>query len=286
MNTISKNDIILTGIPRSGTTLACAMIFNLSNAVCLSEPEIINQFIAKAGSIDEYTAMIEKEFTLIRNHIWKNKKIENKKGLNGELLTNYYSRNSDGEAKVNFKLEAERVEILNKKFVLGIKHNAHFMSVLTELARNQGFSIYVVIRDPINTVLSWRSLSLPISEGRLPAAEKFWPEIRHISNSNESLLVRQVMILEQFFQKIYENKDSIHIIIYEELVKDPHYFEKIFHQESLRYPEFKPKSINLYKNENEAQSIFEHMERFAPSAFLFYPNLKRSLNTSRRVSEQ
>ena len=36
--TIGNNDVILTGIPRSGTTLACFLLNTLSDVVALNEP--------------------------------------------------------------------------------------------------------------------------------------------------------------------------------------------------------------------------------------------------------
>jgi len=271
-----KRDIIVTGIPRSGTTLACTLINSLSNSVCLSEPAIVDKFINIAQSPDEYIRLLEDEYDRLRGHIWQTRQIFNKHGLEGGKITNYFSRDTQGQTAVNFKVEKEKVEISDEYFILGMKHNAHFMSILPQLARNSRFSIFAIIRDPIATILSWRSLSLPVSEGRLPAARKFWSVIRAIEDSGESILVKQVRIYEQFCLRLLEMEKFICLIQYEDIINNPEYFGRFFGQTPLYQTPIKFRNIDSYPNKDEAQIILQNIERYAPSALHIYRTLAGS----------
>lgn len=265
-----KKDVILTGIPRAGTTLGCTLINNLSNSVCLSEPELINQVLHDAENAKDYIKSIEQIFADFRKLITTQRSVLNRVSYDGQPLTNYYTRNSDGLVQPLFQLCQEKVNIQNDSFHLVIKHNAHFLSVLAELVEYDRFSIVVVIRNPISTILSWRSLNLPISIGRLPAAEKFWPSIREIGCSSEDIMVKQVKIYEELCKTILAQRKQVVLLLYEDLIKNISLVEKLFHQNLLCVPTMFNYNKNKDYNFNEVEEILDNLYRYSPSSFELY----------------
>jgi hypothetical protein len=268
-----RRDVLVTGIPRSGTTLVCTMINNLSNSICLSEPDAVNNMIEKSATPYQYIQLVEDEFSALREQIFQMRRVMNRQGMDGKQLTDYFCLTSTAKINLNFSVKEETVFINDNQFNLCIKHNAHFMCVLPQLAHNTRFSIIAIVRHPIHTMMSWRSLDLPISSGRLPAAEKFWPILRQIGESNIDILLKQVLIYEHLCQRLIELRGNLIIIKYEDLLRDPRLIESLFRQESLVQIPLKSSVRECHHDLKEKKEIFDLLKKYAPSAFTFYPDL-------------
>ena len=77
-----------------------------------------------------------------------------------------------------------------------------------------------IIRDPVALLMSWRSLDLPISWGRLPAGERFWPELAALGRSDLNLIDRQILICNLLLRRYEEFADRIVVVPYEVFVTD------------------------------------------------------------------
>jgi len=267
-----KNDLIVTGIPRSGTTLTASLIDNLSNSVCLSEPKWQAKWFLERKKSDDLVKLITADFQEIRKKILNKEPIEDKRQADGTSPTNYFKAPENGVRRKDktFSNRSIVFQVDNENFMLGIKHNSHYTGILPELIQTGNFSIIAIIRHPIPTIMSWRTLDIPISNGVLPAAEKTWSELRDITGSNDRLLTKQVRIYDLFCQRYLEYSDQIHIIKYEDIVSDPSILTELSGKTYERKVDLFNQNQNKIYNLKKEEKIRKAIIKYAPHALKLY----------------
>ncbi|MFC7394398.1 hypothetical protein [Scopulibacillus cellulosilyticus] len=270
MKKINKNNLIVTGIPRSGTTLTTALIDSLSNSVCLSEPAWQARLFKKTKNINELIKQIEKDFVKIRKRIVNHKPIEDRRHKDGTSLTNYIKYDEDGKAKKNKNANQFILQVVNKDFLLGMKHNAHYSSILPNLVENNFFSVLAIVRHPIPTILSWQNVNFPISKGKLPGSERFWPEIKKISNSNDPLLLKQVRFYDLFCERYLSLADHMTLLKYETILESPKILEKLTNKSYETEIDISNRNKSKHYHLEMANDIRAYLERYAPHALELY----------------
>lgn len=268
-----KKDLIVTGIPRGGTTLTAALIDSLNDTICLSEPNWQGKWFFKEKKARKLVKLITEDFNVVREKILKQESIIDKRNSDGTPVTNYFGSQRKGpKQKNNPKLKRSiTFPVKDENFTLGMKHNAHYTSILPELIQTDQFSIIAVMRHPVPTILSWLSLNLPISKGKLPAGEGVWTELREITDSNDQLLTKQVRIYDLFCQRYMELEKHIHLLKYEDIVKSPSILEELtgqIYERELNLDNRNRSKIYDYRMED---SILEEITRHAPHALKLYP---------------
>jgi hypothetical protein len=214
--------LIITGIPRSGTTLAAAMIDQADNAFCLSEPDSHVELLQTSQSAEDFVARLALHFDSTRKSLLVGQSVLDKRQPDGQPVTNYFSDVIPGRPRqLTFMAVNVSRSGLTADFLLGVKHNALYASVLPEIVRCRKFRIVAIIRDPVAVLKSWRSVDLPISSGRLPAAEKFWPEMARLTQSDLELLEKQIRIFDLMCRRFAELSRALKIVRYEAFTVDP-----------------------------------------------------------------
>ncbi len=105
-------------------------------------------------------------FDGIRNRFLAGEPVLDRRRPNGRPLTNYFSPRSPsprqyiGDALVPILRPG-----LSQDFLLGIKDNAAFTSMIPAILERPGFRVLAVVRDPVATLLSQQSVDLPIAQG-------------------------------------------------------------------------------------------------------------------------
>jgi hypothetical protein len=127
-----------------------------------------------------------------------------------------------------------------------------------------------ILRHPIPTILSWRSLDIPISYGRLPSGEKFWPELLELSASNCDILLKQVMIYELITTRMLAFRKQIHLLCYESLVKDPGQLSTLLNQQFTESTTFQSRNQSKEYNWEEVREIVAVLESHAPNTLRLY----------------
>lgn len=219
-------DLILTGIPRSGTSLAATLVDGLPDAVCLQEPYWqFDRIRRKDCSAERFAAWLREDFTRVRDILFKGKEVEDRRDAQGEPVTDYFQRRwRDGRMEVErsgFGIISFARHGLSPDFLLGMKHNGPYLSVLPQIIALKHFIVIAIIRDPVQTILSWRTLTFPLSRGEMPGAIAYWPELRALTQASIDLLEKQVRIYDLFCQRLHASREAIHIITYESLVAQP-----------------------------------------------------------------
>jgi hypothetical protein len=195
-------DALITGIPRSGTSFAAALIDYCLDAICLSEP--LHQFalMEHAATAPEFVRALALDFASLRRHLNQGGAVADRRASDGGPITNYFSTGcGDGSRVDQSRVVERRKPGLEGDFLLAVKHNALFAAALPEIMESGSFAVIAIVRDPVRVIASWRSLELPVSSGRLPAAEKFWPEMTSICGADIDLLDKHIMIYDCFCRR-------------------------------------------------------------------------------------
>lgn len=215
------NNYLITGIPRSGTTLLTSLL-SKSCATVFSEPSWLKEVRREGVTPEEFSKCFIKKLNSLRDDLQKRKPILLKvsKFYKGQP-SNYYVRNTAGEI-INDKEELPTLlnpKAYNQPFI--IKSNAQFTACLTELIKFRRVKISCVIRNPIAVIMSWRSLDIPVSHGNMKIAEQYNKDYLAFVAPAKSLLEKQVLMVDWFFAEYSKHAKRISIIKYEELVNKP-----------------------------------------------------------------
>jgi hypothetical protein len=213
------NTILLTGVPRSGTTLITSLLNNYSNTVALMEP--MNIFQTSIKTKEDALSYI-RSFIMEARHTALHKGKVPTKQLSGNIPTNPIEEKEsvfalrkaivyDGEMFVS--------KTLSNDFRLIVKHNDLFTALLDNLKKS--YDVYAIVRNPLNVLLSWNSVDLPVQRGRLPAGERLDESLKGRLSLENDTFKRQLIILNWFYEKFnkYINHDKV--IRYEKLIENP-----------------------------------------------------------------
>src|SRR5262245_56837618 len=77
-------DLIITGVPRSGTSLAAAIIDQLPDAFCLSEPENQIALMETAATAEEFVTRLGEDFAAIRRTLLAGGSVLDRRGDGGQ----------------------------------------------------------------------------------------------------------------------------------------------------------------------------------------------------------
>jgi hypothetical protein len=269
-------NLFVTGIPRSGTTLVAALIDNLENAVCLSEPEWQERWPQETADRCEYAQQLFDDFERVRAVLISGAEVLDRRDGDGSAVTDYFPRESraDANARQAYEIVPRAPGNLDTDFLLAMKHNAHYTCILDELADHPGFRVMAVIRHPVPTILSWRSLEIPISQGRLPAAERFWPEIAAIARRTDDILLRQVMIYGMFCERYRRLQRKLKLFRYEDVIADRSILSDFLGRSYLGDVAVRNASGSYGAAELAAiPTIQKYLRNHSPIALEYYPDL-------------
>ncbi len=209
---------LITGIPRSGTTLVTKLLNCIPDVVALNEPMPVMQIAGKSdyelyhwidSNVESYRSGLIRDGRVMTNHVNQNfvdnsfSESINSRGLRPSLLTLGLL-----DVKKN----------LTDQFLLAIKHNGAFTAVAHHLVHQ--YRCFAVIRNPLPVLLSWQTVDIPLNRGRMPVAEAIDTELHRNLNRLTDHLDRQIFILNWFFERYYQFFSEKNIIRYEDLVKE------------------------------------------------------------------
>ena len=214
-----QNDLLITGLPRAGTTLVTAMVDSLVQSVALSEPDAVVECARATRDGGRFALEVLEFHRQTRSALLAGDPVLDIRDSHGRLVTDYISRNASATT-VDKPLQAVDRPELASDFLLASKHNALYTAVLERLAA-LGFRVLAVVREPLDLLRSWQEVPFPIARGRLPGAERYWPEIAQIAARKDSARIRQVMILEAFVSRYRQFEQLVSLVRYESLVADP-----------------------------------------------------------------
>jgi len=207
--------ILLTGLPRSGTTLLCALLNSLSDAVALAEPMRMT-----ATSPEELLADVDTFVAHARAEALTTGTIRSKL-VDGELRDNFVSSASGHGAlrRSAAKIGSMRIgKPLSPNFHLYIKHPGTFTFAADALKAR--YPLFALIRDPLAVLASWQTVDMKVRIGRLPAAERLCGALSTRLAAIPDPLGRQVEIMRSYLE-IYAALPPSRVIRFEDLTTAP-----------------------------------------------------------------
>lgn len=206
----SGRNVILTGIPRSGTTLCCKILLEVENQIALNEPIAAHHFKSKLTP----EKVVENSFVTYRKQLLKNQAVPVRTKA-GKITDNAYSTDNKTRKKVLERTLVKFDKNLNSDFTLILKHCAEFTLILDKLVKN--YECFAIVRNPLSVLASWHSVDVPVSKGRVSKSEILNSDFHFQLEKIKTLKDKQIFILNWYFSQ-YSTLKSTNIIKYEHVI--------------------------------------------------------------------
>ena len=242
---VNNANLILTGIPRSGTTLSCHLLNKLDNTVALHEPmseedwqeDWQDDWQGEQSALSEDKHQLSKRvddfFAQTRQSILQRGQAVSKQ-RHGDIPDNpkggypgvfhFLPAALRGRRWFGMGLRKSRVsrglvqieKPLTPDFTLCMKHNGQFTCLLPELAAR--YRCLAVIRHPLAVLCSWNSIEFAPRDGHMHGAERMDPELRQRLAGIDDRYQRQLSLLSWFYECYARNLAPDQILRYEDLI--------------------------------------------------------------------
>ena len=212
-------NVLITGTPRSGTTLLCSLLNKLPNTVALHEPMNVWDFpnCPDAAAIAD---VIERFCSETRKSLLE-KGVAVSKHVGGLIPDNVAADqvNRSGTRLRHTEHGPVRIDKpLSNDFALAIKHPVAFTALLDTLCTR--FECVAIVRNPLSMLASWNSLAwLNVRNGHAPIGEKLDPKLRQDLAAESDIFERQIHILEWFYNRFRQFLPDTAILKYENLIE-------------------------------------------------------------------
>jgi hypothetical protein len=214
----SKRNILVTGIPRSGTTLLCSLLNKLPDTVALHEPMDVWEFSQCQGAAALADAI--QNFCADARRSLREEGFAISKHVGGEIRDNAAADEVDRSGTRLRRTEHGKVFInkpLSADFTLAVKHPLAFTALLESLSKR--FECYAIIRNPLATLASWNSLAwLKVKNGHAPIAEKLDVDLARQLGDEPDPIERQIQIVEWSYDRFRRFLPENALIKYEDLI--------------------------------------------------------------------
>jgi hypothetical protein len=266
--------ILLGGIPRSGTTLLCALLNKLPNAIALAEPMDFGQVSSKE-QLFKFISTFQEE---ARDKALK-EGVFLTKTRSGVLVDNTVSASPASSQLRNGDAVKSYIPVgknLSKDFNLFIKHPTLFTLFAEELSKS--FSVYASIRHPLAVLASWQTVAFAVYEGRQAIVERFDASRAKRIARLPDRIDRQVEILSWMFG-VCERLGHQRILRYEDVTSDPEGQLARIHDQivPLNYP-IKVETVESRYPFVDLKPLAKALRRIAPQVRNFYPDFDSDLD--------
>jgi hypothetical protein len=208
--------ILLTGLPRSGTTLTCALLNDFDDTLALPEPIQLERHGDRARAIYE----IDHFVTEARRNALESG-IAITKHVDGKIRDNFVDEPT-GEPGLRRPRAGHGVvnvaKPLSPDFRLIVKHPAEF-TALADLLIGR-YPLVALVRHPLAVLAAWQTVDMPVNRGHMPMAEAFSPELAELLAAIPDNLARQVALMG-WLLRTYARFPADAIMRYEDLVSQP-----------------------------------------------------------------
>ena len=211
-------NVLITGTPRSGTTLLCSLLNKIPDTVALHEPMNVWDF-PKCRDASAVADVIEGFCTETRTSLHEHG-FAMSKHVHGKIPDNVAADQVNQRGTRLRHTEHGPVTVdkpLSQNFTLAIKHPVAFSALLETLV--QRFDCFAIIRNPLSTLASWNSLAwLNVKDGHAPIGEKLDVDLARELAAEADPIERQLHILEWFYKRFRRFLPERALIKYEDLI--------------------------------------------------------------------
>jgi len=206
------NDLIITGIPRSGTSYICSIFNMVENTVVINEPDEVLQILHNSSNV----SMLE-YYGFVRDRIKNNLPVMNKI-VDGKFIedTNVVDVRSEYLPNVN-----------HESFILGTKNTQVYLSSLDRLkSQLEGVVVVACVRHPVDTIASWSNVTFSHLKNADPsfltgyADEDGIKAIKRVLQKKK-VAQRYAMWWNYLAKILIKQSSNIVLIRYEDMVVNP-----------------------------------------------------------------
>ncbi len=214
---MAKPNVILTGVPRSGTTLACYLLNKLPDVIALHEP-IRVRAVLRLDSRAEMCDAVDHFFRKARKSLRASGATISRQSGGKVVDNSFASQTTAGGAREMTDKRGEFVadKELSERFMLCIKDPALFTILLADLAPR--FPCFAIIRNPVSILASWNSVNFPMHDILEPTVGTFAPKLAAALASAKDELDWQIKALLWYFETYVELLPRHAILRYEDLI--------------------------------------------------------------------
>ena len=218
-DTPASRDLIVTGLPRSGTSYLCKALDGFTNVAVVNEPDVL--FEGLCWSAEPWAVPLL--HADLRTRIDAGEAVPNKLDAGGELTE---------DTAVHDAVALYQPHLRDDQWVLATKNTLAYMARLEGILRLMPHArVVACVRHPLDTLASWKGTFAHLSEGdpsALPVgglADPYLPA--HLRDGLKALLrlreaaMRRAAWWSLLASEILRWRDRVEIVRYEDLVADP-----------------------------------------------------------------
>jgi len=210
----ASNDVLLTGLARSGTTLTVSLLNRLPGTIALHEPMDFDRYpLTRESALNDIADYLRRtRVELLQTGATVTRVVQSKEQSNP-----YSDQRRDGRLRAEIS-PVQRHQFnkpLRDDFLLVVKHPLAFTALLDRLTGS--YPVFALVRNPLSVLASWNSVEAPVASGRAPQAEKRDPELKRALDDEPDLLSRQLILLDWVCDR-YERLLPPHAVIRYETV--------------------------------------------------------------------
>jgi hypothetical protein len=242
---VDDGNVLVTGLPRSGTTLACELLNLVPDVVALDEP--MNRLMLTGDTtraaphrrrtgrlpwrvargagqarprpdadlvadnvgrfLEGTRASITDRGTALTRHV-------EGRVLGSKVADEYDEGGLRGRLFARGEINVDKQ--LSPTFVLVVKHNSAFAAVLPQLVKR--FPVTAIVRNPLSIISSWQTVPFPVQRGHASIAELLDPELAVALARIEDRVDRQFFLLSWFFGHFRDDLAGDAFLRYEDIV--------------------------------------------------------------------
>lgn len=187
---------VVTGIPRSGTSLLCMLLSSSPDAHCFNE-------------ICYDVCGLPWFFRRMRKRIARGEPVPIRLDSDGRRITS--------TSRENYRRLQETRLPERRDVVVGSKVTVPYLNCLGDLLQ-LGYPTVALVRDPVFTLASWRSEKMrdtPVDRVTEDDRHSHWSNVRF---GHEEKLQRQAELWNHYAGVIQKHQERVHLLRYEDLV--------------------------------------------------------------------
>ncbi len=270
---LSGPTTLLTGMPRSGTTLVCALLNEVDDTIALVEPIRFERIGDRADAVAQVEAFVLEtrrlavtEGFVVTKHV-------------GGTITDNTAEPPRARGLRRVLEQRGRIPVakpLTGRFHLVIKHPAEFTALWQPLAER--FRLFATVRHPLAVLASWQTVDMPVNRGRMPMAEAFLPALARKLDGISDPLDRQVALINWQLET-YAQFPKDRVLRYEDTVRDPsRRLSPLSGNTGAIRSRPEPVIPQTRYADVDFKRIAHALRALAPLATLFYPDFLASLD--------
>ncbi len=253
----SQRNFVITGIPRSGTSYLTSLLDSQHNWLVINEPsEIFSQLQSRTDA-----SGIALYYAECRERILSGQPIANKV-KDGKVIE---------DTAILDRQEMYIPKIERCDFWLGSKNTLAYMASLENLVKLD-WPIIAMIRNPVDTLASWRNTFSHLAEAKVSNFPVAHPNfIAWSTQQREALLeidgqpeaaMRRVLLWRLLARTLLAQESKIHLWRYEDLINSPvellqGFNKQLNFQDAIAVPQAKIKKRDQNYDATEHQMLFD-----------------------------